>query len=90
MKKAIAVLPLALISVLLSAQAPFPSKNEISQFSSSKTCVVLEDDSFSPFNAFIKKGMKEFTFGYGVTIIALNEKNAIRKYENYKKNIKQN
>ena len=60
MKKAIALLPLALISVLLSAQAPFPSKNEISQFSSSKTCVVLEDDSFSPFNAFIKKAMKEF------------------------------
>ena len=60
MKKAIALLPLALISVLLSAQAPFPSKNEISQFSSSTTCVVLEDDSFSPFNAFIKNAMKEF------------------------------
>lgn len=60
MKKAIAVLPLALISLLLAAQAPFPSKNEISQFSSSTTCVVLEDDAFSPFNAFIKKAMEEF------------------------------
>ena len=60
MKKAIALLPLALISVLLAAQAPFPSKNEISQFSSSTTCVVLEDDSFSPFNVFIKKAMKDF------------------------------
>jgi len=60
MKKAIAVLPLALISVLLSAQSPFPSENEISQFSSSTTCVVLEDDPFSPFNVYIKKAMKEF------------------------------
>jgi len=60
MKKIIAVLPLALISVLLAAQAPFPSENEISQFSSSTTCVVLEDDAFSPFNAFIKDAMKEF------------------------------
>jgi len=60
MKKAIAVLPLALISVLLAAQSPFPSKSEISQFSSSTTCVVLVDDQFSPFNVFIKKAMKEF------------------------------
>jgi hypothetical protein len=60
MKKAITALPLVLISVLLAAQAPFPTKNEIKQFSSSTTCVVLEDDSFSSFNAFIKKAMKEF------------------------------
>jgi len=32
----------------------------------------------------LKQGCKEFDFG-DVTIIALNEKNAIRKYENYKK-----
>jgi len=60
MKKAIAALPLVLISVLLAAQAPFPSKNEIKQFTSSTTCVVLDDDPFSSFNVFIKKAMKEF------------------------------
>ena len=60
MKRTVTALPLVLISVLLAAQAPFPTKNEIRQFSASTTCVVLEDDNFSSFNAFIKKAMKEF------------------------------
>ena len=34
----------------------------------------------------LKKGCKEFDFG-DVTIIALNEKNALRKYNNYKKSL---
>ncbi len=60
MKKTIAVLPLALISLMLAGQAPFPTKNEIKQFSSSTTCVVLEDDAFSFFNSYIKKAMQEY------------------------------
>ncbi|HOB83902.1 MAG TPA: hypothetical protein PK521_00495 [Bacteroidales bacterium] len=60
MKKVIAVLPLLLVSGFMAAQAPFPTKNEISQFSTSTTCVVLEDDPFAPFNVFIKAAMKEF------------------------------
>ncbi len=60
MKKAILAFPLVLISVILSGQAPFPSRNEIKQFSASKTCVVLEDDPFSSFNAYMKEAMKEY------------------------------
>lgn len=47
-------------SVLLTGQAPFPSKDEIKQFSKSKTCVVLEDDPFSSYNSFIKEAVKTF------------------------------
>jgi len=49
-----------LLSVCSFAQAPFPSKDEIEQFSKSKTCVVLENDPFSEFNAYIKQAMKEY------------------------------
>jgi hypothetical protein len=34
----------------------------------------------------LKKGIKEFTFD-GFTVLALNEKNAERKYYNYKKQL---
>jgi len=47
-------------TVLLTGQAPFPSKGEIKQFTASKTCVVLEDDPFSAYNAFIKEAVKAF------------------------------
>jgi hypothetical protein len=60
MKKILIIIPAFLLSVLLSGQAPFPSKDEIKQFSASKTCVVLENDPFSSYNVFIKKGMKEY------------------------------
>jgi len=51
---------LLLFTGLLSGQAPFPNKEEIKQFSESKTCVVIEDDPFSSFNAFIKDAMKQY------------------------------
>jgi hypothetical protein len=60
MKKTFVFLPLALITLLMPAQAPFPSRMEIKQFASSTTCVVLEDDDFSFFNSFIKKAMQEY------------------------------
>jgi hypothetical protein len=44
----------------LAGQAPFPGKEEIKQFTSSTTCVVLEDDQFSPYNSFIKKAVEAF------------------------------
>jgi hypothetical protein len=47
-------------TVLLTGQAPFPDKDEIKQFTASKTCVVLEDDPFSSYNAFIKEAVKAF------------------------------
>lgn len=49
-----------MMASLLSGQAPFPSKDEIKQFTVSKTCVVLEDDPFSSFNAYMKEAMKQY------------------------------
>ena len=42
------------------AQSPFPSKDEIKQFTASKTCVVLEDDPFSIYNSYIKDAVKTY------------------------------
>jgi hypothetical protein len=47
-------------TAVLTGQAPFPSKDEIKQFTASKTCVVLEDDQFSSYNTFIKEAVKAF------------------------------
>ncbi|MGC1392114.1 MAG: hypothetical protein WA816_13845 [Bacteroidales bacterium] len=47
-----------LLPVVLSGQAPFPSKDEIKQFTASKTCVVLEDDPMSSYNIYIKEAVK--------------------------------
>lgn len=60
MRYLLSVLSLLLFPVLLNCQAPFPNSDEIRQFRSSKTCVVLEDDSFSAFNAYIKGAMKDY------------------------------
>jgi hypothetical protein len=60
MKKAIIVLSGFCISLMLSGQAPFPTREEIKQFSESKTCVVMEDDPLSDFNFYIKDAMKEY------------------------------
>jgi hypothetical protein len=48
------------VTVLLNGQAPFPNKDEIKQFTTSKTCVVLENDQFSSYNVYIKAAVKEF------------------------------
>ena len=60
MKRAVSILSVLCFSVTLFSQAPFPSKEEIKQFSESKTCVVLEDDPLSDFNFYIKDAMKEY------------------------------
>jgi hypothetical protein len=60
MKKFIFPAILLLISLSVKAQAPFPSKDEIKQFIGSKTCIVLEDDPFSSFNAYVKDAVKSF------------------------------
>ena len=51
---------LFLSTVLLKGQAPFPSKEEIKQFTASKTCVVLEDEPFSSYNVYIKTAVNAF------------------------------
>lgn len=60
MKKCLLTLLLPVYSLILTGQAPFPSADEIKQFLVSKTCVVLDDDSFSPYNAYIKQAMNEY------------------------------
>lgn len=60
MKKAIAVLFLSYFSLMLTGQAPFPSKEEIQEFSESTTYVVLEDDPLADFNFYIRDAMKEY------------------------------
>lgn len=60
MKKVLFALFLTVIPVVLTGQAPFPSGNEIKQFLASKTCVVLENDAFSPYNAYIKQAVQEY------------------------------
>ncbi len=51
---------LLLFTLLLKAQAPFPLKDEIKQFTVSKTCVVLDEDQYSVYNTYIKRAMKEY------------------------------
>lgn len=60
MKKTILLLFLVFLCGTAGAQAPFPTAAEIKQFMESKTCVVLEDDPFSAWNAFIKKSIASF------------------------------
>ncbi len=50
----------ALVIINLNAQAPFPSKDEITQFTESRTCVVLEDDPLSSYNVYIKKAVESY------------------------------
>jgi hypothetical protein len=60
MKKLLLLSAFIVLPLLLNAQAPFPSAEEIKQFLGSKTCIVLEDDPFSSFNAFAKEAVKSF------------------------------
>lgn len=60
MKTKLTLLLLSVSTLLLSGQAPFPNKDEIRQFTGSKTCVVLEQDQFSSYNVFIKEAVKSY------------------------------
>ena len=51
---------LVFASFSLSGQAPFPNKDEIKQFTQSKTCVVLEENQLSTYNVYIKQAVKAF------------------------------
>jgi hypothetical protein len=57
MKRFYLVPALLTLTLIIRAQAPFPSAEEIKQFMTSKTCVVLEDDPFSAYNSFIRKAV---------------------------------
>jgi hypothetical protein len=51
---------LFIVSFSLTGQAPFPNKNEIKQFTRSKTCIVLEENQLSTYNVYIKQAVKAF------------------------------
>ncbi len=60
MKKNFLVLLLSVYSIVITGQAPFPGSDEIKQFMASTTCVVMEDDAMSAYNAYIKQAMNEY------------------------------
>jgi hypothetical protein len=60
MKSSLLITVLIFSVIRISGQAPFPNKEEIGQFTESKTCVVLEEDAFSSYNVFIKKAVESF------------------------------
>ena len=59
MRSKLLVFLLGAMPLMLAAQAPFPSANEIKQFTGSKTCVVMEDGS-TVFNTYIRQAMKDY------------------------------
>lgn len=83
MRKIVLSLLFGIIIFNLSGQAPFPDKTEIKQFSVSKTCVVLEDDPFSSFNAYIKEAMEQFWKVTPYEFIEISEFNVRREKPEY-------
>lgn len=51
---------LLFLTIIIAGQSPFPNKEEIKQFTESKTCVVLEDDQMSAYNSFIRAAVRSF------------------------------
>jgi hypothetical protein len=49
-----------LLSLTIGAQRPYPTLADVEKFSKSTTCVVMEDDAFSFFNAEIKAEIQKY------------------------------
>jgi hypothetical protein len=78
MKRLFLFFTAVLFCILAVGQAPFPSKDEIKQFTASKTCVVLEDDPFSSFNAYMKDVMKDYWKVTPFEFISVKDFNVMR------------
>jgi hypothetical protein len=78
MKRTFLASLLLILTITASAQAPFPSAEEIKEFMASRTCVVLEDDAFSSFNSFVKEAVKSFWDVTPVEFISIAEFNKRR------------
>ena len=48
------------VTAVMNGQAPFPNKEEIKQFTASKTCIVLEEDQMSTYNTYIREAVKKY------------------------------
>lgn len=83
MKTKLSVILLLLSLSSLNGQAPFPDKEEIKQFTASKTCVVLEQDQFSSYNVFIKEAVKTYWTMTPYEIIDVGEFNKRRRDPSY-------
>lgn len=83
MKTIICAIAMLLTSSILVGQSYFPTKDEIKQFTVSKTCVVLEEDPFSSYNAFIKEAVKVYWKITPYEFIDANEFNNRRKDPGY-------
>jgi hypothetical protein len=83
MKTKLSVILLMLSLSSLNGQAPFPDKEEIKQFTASKTCVVLEQDQFSSYNVFIKEAVKTYWTMTPYEIIDVGEFNKRRRDPSY-------
>lgn len=60
MRTLIISLAFVLSAYTLTAQAPFPDKDEIKQFDASKTCIVLEDDPLSEYNSTMRDAVNAY------------------------------
>lgn len=59
MRKSLLLVLVSAFPLLMAGQAPFPSEDEIKQFTASTTCVVLEDGN-PVYNTYIGRAVKEF------------------------------
>jgi hypothetical protein len=60
MRKIFLSIQALVITCLAAGQATMPTRDEMKQFMASRTCIVLEDDAYSPYNQYIKDAVKLF------------------------------
>jgi hypothetical protein len=83
MKLTFTVSVLLFVTMVLRGQAPFPDKEEIKQFTESKTCVVMEEDQLSTYNTYIREAVKEFWTITPYEFIAVKDFNVRRLKPEY-------
>ncbi|MGM0667604.1 MAG: hypothetical protein ACQETA_09805 [Bacteroidota bacterium] len=67
----------------LYSQAPFPEPDEVERFYNTKTLVVLEDQMFSPYNAFIREAVNAYWELTEFEFISSSEFNKKRRDPSY-------
>jgi hypothetical protein len=82
MRKSLLVILVSFYALLLAGQAPFPSAGEIKQFTTSTTCVVLEDGN-PIYNTYISNAVKRFWEITPFEVIKTSEFNSRRSDTSY-------
>ncbi len=83
MNKILLAVAFLFVSMLSSAQAPFPEPDEVAGFYNTKTLVVQENQMFSTFNSFMKTAMKEQWEITPYDFITVDQFNEMRKDPSY-------